>query len=260
MSLKIDHREAKCKEYFEEWNKEKQYSLILENLTIGDFQIIKTINNASDNAGDNASDCTSDEREKEEILFCFERKTLADLIASIKDGRYKNQKAKCLSQLQHTQLYYIIEGKCSYSIQPKLQKDKIIHSAIINTMLRDKIGCFFTKDAHETFELIGSIFTRYMEDPEKYKIQTQPIETQMIVETKSTNTPQDIYKKMLCQIPSINDKSALAIIDKYPSFTQLIEQLKPLSPEERIKELNTIKVNSRKISKRIVEECCRVLF
>ena len=69
------------------------------NLDIGDF-IIKNDN--------------------DEIVLIFERKSLNDLIASIKDGRYAEQSFR-LSQmsLNNHHIYYVIEGTLSpqYSVQ-----------------------------------------------------------------------------------------------------------------------------------------------
>ena len=62
----------------------------LETLELGDI-IIKNDNN--------------------ETVLIFERKSLADLISSIKDGRYKEQSFRLShSELDNKYIYYIIEG------------------------------------------------------------------------------------------------------------------------------------------------------
>ena len=43
-----------------------------------------------------------------ETLFIYERKTTNDLISSVKDGRYKEQKQRLLSNFEN--INYIIEG------------------------------------------------------------------------------------------------------------------------------------------------------
>ena len=70
IELLIDNRETKIKEHF----KNKDY-VTIENLELGD--IIFKYNN--------------------EIVLIIERKTLSDLAASIKDGRYNEQKKRLLS-------------------------------------------------------------------------------------------------------------------------------------------------------------------
>ena len=240
MSLKIDHREGKCKEAIQPFIDEYKWNVVFEQLEYGDFQIVP--------------------KDHTEPIFLFERKTIADLLASIKDGRYKNQKSKMLENYKSTQYFYMIEGKLKYSVSPKSKQDKIIHSAIINTIIRDKIGCLFTSNYEETVECISSIFMRYIAEPDKYKIESQPIEKQIIVETSSQDSSQTIFKKMLCQVPHINDKTAQAIVDQWGTMKEFILAFHTKTKEEQQKELNQIKVNGRKISKRVVEEICNHCF
>jgi len=69
-SYKLDHREGKLKEMFEE----QKICLEYENLECGDFQILN---------------------EEGEIMFIFERKSIDDLLASIKDADTKIKKSRC---------------------------------------------------------------------------------------------------------------------------------------------------------------------
>ena len=69
----------------------------------------------------------------ENELLIIERKTLPDLLASIKDGRYREQKLRLINkQKEHIQIYYLIEG----DIYRHKQKD-LIMSCVFNTMIRD---------------------------------------------------------------------------------------------------------------------------
>ena len=222
--LKIDHREQKIKDFCEK----NKIECIFENLEIGDIQF-----------------CTKEG----EIAFCFERKRLDDLLASIKDGRYKNQKVKTLSQLPHTKCYYIIEGMQQFSSSPS-STEKMIQSAIINTQLRDKIGCFQTKHVTETYELILAMFQRYKENPSKYDT-PQQTEEQTIVSTSSKDDPIKIWKGMLCQIPGISEKSAQTIIEKWNNCKQLINELSPLTIKEQEAILNDLKNNNRRLGKKV---------
>ena len=187
ISLKLDNREGKLKELFEE----EKISVVYENLAHGDIQIL-------------ADDV---------IIFLFERKTISDLIASIKDGRYKNQKYM-LDQSGFTtdQIFYIIEGSVKWESTSSVNKS--VNGAIINTLIRDKIGIFHTKDIATTFSLIKNIFDRVSKDPEKYLSRS----TERQIVTLSINdktTPEKCFINMLCQIPTISEKTATAIKNKF---------------------------------------------
>jgi len=232
--LKVDQREGKCKEFFDE----QKIECTLEVLEHGDFQI-----------------CNAEGI----VQFLFERKTVEDLLASIKDGRYKNQKARCLGIYKNTQIYYIIEGTVSYK-PSSIASQKVVQGAVINTLLRDKIGVFITKSVEETCQLLISIFTRYKTEPEKYGIYAANVEQVEVVQSSSDASPQKVFKSMLCQIPYINEKSAIELISRFGSFKAMLAELGDKSEEERLETLNAIKVNGRKMSKRIAESICRNLF
>ena len=245
--LKVDNRELKCKEYLTTIPAE--YS----NLVFGDFQI-----------------CTKNKEisENDEIHFLFERKTLDDLLASIKDGRYKNQKASILSNFDCKQYYYIIEGNVTYNMNPTKVQDKILHSAIINTQLRDKIGIFFTKNVNETCQLIMSIYNRIKDNPTDYVCKKEGINVTIEKQicSKKIKTPNECWKEQLCQIPDISGKTADAILKENPSMKEFYKAFAECSKEESIRKLESIKTidannKQRKISSKCVQNIIQyVLF
>ena len=237
VSLKLDNREGKLKELFEE----EKISIVYENLAHGDIQIL-------------ADDV---------IIFLFERKTISDLIASIKDGRYKNQKYM-LDQSGFTtdQIFYIIEGSVKWESTSSVNKS--VNGAIINTLIRDKIGIFHTKDIATTFSLIKNIFDRVSRDPEKYLSRS----TERQIVTLSINyktTPDKCFINMLCQIPTISEKTATAIKNKFGAMKDLISEMTDKTKEEQEKVLSTVKIvddsgKQRKISSKCIENLINYLF
>ena len=233
--FKVDHRETKCKQLAEEQKVDVTY----ENLVYGDFQLLDA---------------------QGQIKFIFERKTNADLLASIKDGRYKNQKAKLFGAgFKPSQIYYVIEGSVSFT-NTQNQQNKILQGAVINTLMRDKIGCFVTKSTEETWQLICNIAKRVREEPDKYKTESQEIEAQTVVETSATDSTKVVFHKMLCQVPSVSDKTAAELVIHWDSLYAMMTHLGSMTPEERHAHLSAIKINGRKCSSRVVEQICKTLF
>jgi len=178
---------------------------------------------------------------KDMPIFVFERKTIADLKASIYDGRYRNQKLRMLEIHDHSTIYYIIEGDVRLN-------DKAVTGAIINTLLRDKIGIFRTADVQDTLQLLYDIVHRVNEDPEKY-IST----AQQPAQPSAPNRKESFFVNMLCQIPQISLKTAKAIHAKYTCFHDLHAIFDGRPNNERIKSLQAIVIcdkhgKSRKIS------------
>jgi ERCC4-type nuclease len=121
------------------------------NLELGDVQLRK-------------GDC---------IAIIIERKTISDLAASIKDNRYKEQKSRLFAfRGEHPliRIVYIIEGFYSFdeSFKCAHMSNKVLSSAIINTMLRDGIFIVMTKNVGETVSYIKALRDRFDANPDMY--------------------------------------------------------------------------------------------
>ncbi len=63
---------------------------------------------------------------------------------------------------------------------------------------------------------------------------------------------------MLCQIPGINDKTADVLVDKWKNINEMLKDISSKESPEQY--LNEIKVNGRKISKKVVENILKNCF
>lgn len=243
MHVIIDHREQSLKEYFNSQHVQTSFPIAYENLEYADVNIY--IN------GD--------------LFLVIERKTLADLAASIKDGRYKKQKLNLLSKLRREQILYLIEGPFDYTDTSAVSmggiSKKILLSSMINTLIRDNIKVLTTKDVNDTIQCILSICSRIHEDPGKYLsnhvAEPQPPPQKM-------NKTDKIDKKtcffnQLCQVPGVSAKTADAITKKYDSLYSFIKYLESDDTfPSKCKLLKEIKLESdkgklRHISSTVVE-------
>ena len=186
----------------------------------------------------------------EDIMFVFERKTFADMRASINDGRYKNQKKELMETYVNGKIYYIVEGTGdnwgTY--------DPGVEGAMINTMLRDKICVFFTRDVNDTVQLIMAIFQRVSKDPHKYTLNVD--RANVLPPTSKNISP---LAAMLCQVQGISLKTANMICEKYASIYDMIKTLEPMSPKERLSELSGIG-KQRKLNSTAMLNLLDVLF
>jgi ERCC4-type nuclease len=95
-------------------------------------------------------------------VVAIERKSMADLNASIKDSRYKEQKERLLQAFPVDTIMYIIEGEWNVRL------DEMAKGAIINTMLRDKIKVFMTPSLEGTAEFIVAAYKRIQKNGGAY--------------------------------------------------------------------------------------------
>lgn len=105
----------------------------------------------------------------------IERKTVADLAASIKDGRYREQKCR-LANRKHEHgetIIYVIEGPPAFSFEEKVSaklsarhglKGAALLSAVLNTIARDSMHVLTTRGVEETAQLLRGL-ARALEKP-----------------------------------------------------------------------------------------------
>jgi len=185
------------KAIIDEFNK-RNVNILIENLLVGDIHI----------------------RDNDNTLYIFERKAKGDLEASIKDGRYHEQKNRLIETgLPRKQIIYIIEQL----IKPKAgQQYTRIWSSICHSIHRDGFGVFCTKNIEETIDyLIGMLNA----------VNKFPIYSSETIIEKDTFVNIGIKKKnvqcnewlMYCLslIPNVSIETAKVIVEKFPSFKQL---------------------------------------
>ena len=156
-------------------------------------------------------------------VLVIERKTLADLYSSIKDGRWKEQKCRLTNYFPKEQIIYLIEDK---HINLKCINMKIIYGAIINTLLRDNIKIMFSKSLDHTVLLINILLDRLINKSEFFDNSIKNIEYSDTVKLKKKDNlnPQLCQQIQLAQIPGVSIKMAAIILEKYGTIKKLVSE------------------------------------
>jgi len=178
------------------------------------------------------------------ITYIFERKTLQDLQASILDGRYKEQKARLLSNTSQKYITYIIEGDNILSSNTYDKYKSMIQSAYLHTLFRDNIRIIYTKNIIETSTFILLVATKILDKPEKFLYEEYTADkcyTDFIKLKKKKIDNIDVkscFIMQLSQIPMISNVIAKNINSKYISMSNLVKSLDVFETNElKIKEL-----------------------
>ena len=152
MYIFIDNRETslytKCLELLPQF---PQTHIQMKVLPLGDISICK------------------DEAGLDEILL-IERKSLNDLLSSIKDGRYEEQSYRLTnaSQLPRHRILYIVEGIFHQLRTP--QDKKLIMSSVISLNLFKGFSVYRTSSVLESAEWILSIASKIKKDLAKGRV------------------------------------------------------------------------------------------
>jgi len=234
----IDNRELKLKKYFEKYN-----NFEFKNLDIGDI-IIKI---------------------KDEIVLIIERKTINDLYCSIKDGRYKEQKKRLLSNYSINKFLYLIENNIE-ECKSKFNTD-IIYGTIINILIRDNIRILKTSNISETIKYIEILIKRLEtkqeiffenKDLSKDLSLTTDYASTIKLEKKKNMTPELCQITQLAQIPGLSINSSKAILEKYNKIKNLILEYEKLETESS-KELLLVDIEIKSINNKKNKKIGKVL-
>ena len=276
MIIKIDTREqellTKCQNTIESYPKFKDIKLVSQTLPLGDIII-----------NDGINDC-----------IIIERKTLSDLAASIKDGRYEEQSYR-LNGLNHHNhnIIYLIEGDIYRFNAFKERFDKqTLYSAmfsvnyfkgfsimrsnnleetamiacnmvykLVSGLKAGKLGFYNNiKVSNETSNEISSCETITTNNVDAIKEPTEKDYCSVIKKVKKENvTPENIGEIMLCQIPGVSSVSALAILSQFKTLPNLIKSIQ--EDETCLNNVFTTDANgkNRKISKTAIATIIKFL-
>ena len=267
MIIKVDNREKevlnKINYFIQNSESFKDIKIVVETLPLGDF----IINNG------------------EKDLIIIERKTLNDLSASIKDGRYEEQSYR-LNGINHPNhnITYLIEGYLHKpnNILIKERNDKtMLYSAMVSICYFKGFTVMRSFDISETALMICNLASKIMKDKDRKMYYSCPRENEKQNdndndnENKNENAPENdneksycnVVKKvkkdnitrdniseiMLCQIPGVSSQTACAIFDKFKNINNLIKTIE--TDKTCLNNICTVdsKQKSRKISKKTIE-------
>jgi len=154
-------------------------------------------------------------KETKDVLYVIERKSIPDLIASIKDGRYIEQKTRALSVYGTKKYAYVIETGGSFRWNTD---DKQVRSAVINTIIRDNIPVFTSYDISDTCSLINNICDKFDNGQNIYRGISENTYLSCIIKGKKHENKKDpmvIAKLQLSHIPGISLNNAEAILNEF---------------------------------------------
>lgn len=215
----------------------------------------------------------------------IERKCLNDLLASIKDGRYEEQSYR-LNGLNHPNhnIYYLIEGDVNKANRFKDNNiEKLtLYSAMFSLNYYKGFSVMRTLSMEETAIFICNTASKLSKSDKKAYYENKPqantvanvitsengennlaeaVEQNLEKESdkdyisvvkkvkKENITPENIAEIMLCQIPGISSVTAIAIMDKFKTIPNLINEIQ--QNDNCLKDISyqNSKGQSRKINK-----------
>lgn len=178
--------------------------------------------------------------DEETTVSIIERKSLQDLLSSIKDGRYEEQSYRLThsSGIPPHNIIYVIEGMLS-QLRTLIEK-KTVYSCMTSLNMFKGFSVQRTCTIQETAETVLWMACKLERDFQKGKTlfyqnsggehsdtqQNQSITPycSVVKKVKKENvTPENIAEIILCQIPGISSHTAIAVMKQYHTFSNLID-------------------------------------
>ena len=251
MLIKIDYRETDLLSKMTDINEYTDISIQSANLPLGDIII-----------------CTDDGTEK----VMIERKTLKDLAASIRDGRYKEQGFRLSAcDVPNHNIFYLLEGNLqTYKPFHKGAVDKYaLLSSMVSITYYKGFSLYRANSLDESAEwLLQVAYKIGKEGGEPFYMKNITTTTSVsgdappgddaystiLKRTKKNNiTPENIGEIMLSQIPNVSTGVAITIMEKYKTLKNLMDALSlDKNALDGIKTVNKAG-QARKINKTTIE-------
>ena len=269
ITIQIDYRESdllkNIQHLIESVEQFKKLAIETKNLSLGDISLIEKRENDTESV----------------THLLMERKSLSDLVSSIKDGRYNEQSYRLNELAIHNHnILYLIEGdvnKRNFFKENKEEKRMILSAlfslnyykgfSVIRTLSIEETALFICNTADKMIKSIGlGLKPFYPIEKEKENEDLNEKENEKENETKDKDyvnamkktkkehiTRENIGEIFLSQIPSISSVTACAIMKKGKNIANLIQSIQ--TDKNFLKDISYLdyKGKPRKISSKSIQ-------
>lgn len=220
-------------------------------LDVGDAQLV--------------ADTATHTAEEQEVVVIVERKTLPDLCASIKDGRYREQKARLRDEVARRRpcvAAYVLECFSSFgkgmddAARRCGMSGDALRTVLLDLQFRQDIRVLCTASVEDTAELLYGMWKRRarlfpppLEEGERHP---HPPASLLYAKRNKNVTPATCFRMQLAQIPGVSERIATSLSEKWPTWTALIS-------DETTRSVETIAAVP-KVGKKLAERIHAFLF
>jgi len=210
MELIVDDRERAVIVYLE-----KLIKIKVERITVGDYAFAYN----------------------GKVIIVVERKSLADLASSIKDGRMENNNKLLAAQKNHgCQILYIVEGPAYPNLERKFGRIpfKCLQGKLDSLLFRHNIKIIWTRDAEHTAKRLTGLcqtFTKMVKDgvfgkfDENKGGDDKPKQNPKdVIKVKHKVNLDQVHIQMLNKIAGVSYKTAMAALQHYTVIQLLTGQ------------------------------------
>jgi ERCC4-type nuclease len=187
-------------------------------------------------------------------IALVERKTVADLAASIKDGRYAEQSARLQEcAVPNHNIIYLIEGSMRGNLPlPR----RTLLASLVSLNYGKGFSVVRTESLEQTAEFVQVLLDKLQKE-NGYATGGAPTTAPLPKKEKRDGiTPENIDRLMLCQIPFVSAATADAVLAQHKTVHDVVEALR--ADETCLDRL--VLASNRKVSSKSVASLKRFLL
>jgi ERCC4-type nuclease len=153
------------------------------------------------------------------VVFALERKTIADLDASLRDGRIADQRER-MTAAYGSRVGYLIEGRVDWT-DPKMA------GALTGLVVRHRYPVFRTADKADTVALLRHLDASAAKGRlEQYSTEGATAGPVQSAPKKRTDNPRDAGIAMLSCVSGVSAAAAKAVLDVHTDVPGLVDALR----------------------------------
>ena len=192
------------------------------------------------------------------MFLLIERKTWTDLLSSIKDGRFRQQKQRIDECISPDKVLFMIEGNKT-SIKPNDRK--CVNGALLNLIYKHKYKIIFTLNENDTYDNLTMLYKKFENNDFLSEIKK---ESPIKLLSKGDKLKENLFATQLSVIPNVSWNIALKISEQYKNMKDLLNKYDEINElNDKLKLLSNIQVTEKRklgnaLSSKIYKCLCEV--
>jgi ERCC4-type nuclease len=198
----------------------------------------------------------------QEIII--ERKTWADLWASIQDGRYREQRSRlveCRDATLSSNIVYLIEGSCRSLVA---EAAETCRRALVRLQVAYRIPVVMTDSVEETVEWLRWFYAKeklgiFLKTCDTQEERIESIQSRLNNKKASIQNPKTMLVTFLRSISGVSYAVATTIAEPFESIRNMVERREELDAMLPLLEYTTPSRKQRKVGPKLAQKIISLL-
>lgn len=184
-----------------------------------------------------------------EILLMIERKSVRDLVQSLKDGRHHDQRRRWLEFIENSPNSFVslwVEGDLMTTMMDDTLKSSLLNS-LFRLQSKHRIIVYCVRTRTDFINSLKMVVNKFEKDPH-HLVPTptgQPTTPNLNQYKKSAHSGEHYWQNCLSLVPGVSQQTAQKLTIQFPSLVCFVEELNN-NPHTLFQNLSNLKINEKR--------------